>query len=74
MEVCYSSAPLVEKECGAGEEEIGDSQEPLRIILKIYHLSISYSLKKIMYNFISITTFMETTSLVMCSYSYCLSV
>jgi len=34
--VCYSShqAPQVEKESGAeGEEEIRDSQEPLRIIL-----------------------------------------
>ena len=43
----FHQAPQVEKESGAeGEEEIGDSQEPLRIIPYIYQLSISYGLKK----------------------------
>ena len=45
MAVCYSSiAPKVEKEIG--EKEIEDSQELLRIILKVYQLFISYDLKK----------------------------
>ena len=62
----FHQAPEVEKESGAeGEEEIGDSQEPVRIILYIYQLSISYGLKKkLIYNFISISyNVLETTLL-----------
>ena len=40
----FHQAPQVEKESGGeGEEEIGDSQEPLN---KIYKLSISYGFIK----------------------------
>ena len=52
-----SLALEVEKESRGGKEEIGDSQVPLRIILLIYQLSL------LVYSFISITTFMETTLL-----------
>ena len=60
MAACYSSIKHHKLKSGAeGKEEIGDSQEPLRIILYINQLCVSYGLKKGMYNFISITTFIN---------------
>ena len=46
MAACYSFIKHHKLKSGAGEEEIGDSQEPLRIILLIYKLFVSYGLKK----------------------------
>ena len=65
MAAGYSSIKHHKLKSGAeGEEEIGDSKEPLMIILLIYQLCVSYDLKKCMHNFISsITTFLETTLL-----------
>ena len=45
-------APQVEKESAAeGKEEIGDSQEPIRIILYFKQLFVSYGGLKKMYTF-----------------------
>ena len=66
MAACYSSIKHHKlKSATEGEEEIGFSQEPLRIILQIHQLCVSYGLKKRMYNFISITMFMETSYIIL---------
>ena len=55
----FHQAPQVEKESGAeGEEDIGDSQETLN---KFINFLLLWSEIQIMYNLISITTFMVTT-------------
>ena len=47
MAAYYSSIKHHKLKSGAeGEEEIEDSQEPLRIILSIYQLCVSYGQKK----------------------------
>ena len=52
MAACYSSIKHHKLKSGAeGEEEIGDFQEPLMIILLIYQLCVSYDLKKMYVQF-----------------------
>ena len=65
MAACYSSIKQSIKhnklKSGAeGKEEIGNSQEPLRIF---YQFCVSYGLKKTYVLFHSITTFTELTTL-----------